>query len=447
MTASYDHDVFFCFADEDNATLPGNQRDGWVDELVDCVAKLLGMNGIARARIRAESPSHFPEADRAELVRRSATTVLVLSPAFFHSDWMRSPVLTGAIRSVASAAPERVIIVEKSEVPRLTAAEFDAHRRAVFWRSVHGAPRTFGFPSLAAEPDQQAYFALVQDLIVALVLQLTPPGGVVPGAPPDPGSRRLRVFVAEAARDVEDRRLDVMRYLEQAGFDVVPRGRLPSDPAQFDAEATRLITSARLFVQLLGTAPEGPDQVPSAVARQLEIAVRKGCVIRQWRDLSIDVMRLQDPVLRERLLRDTVQASSIPAFCQAVREALTNRPSVFVDASRDEVPQLEGIFKKYPDIRWAWHQPKDSELRSVLRSVNGVVLYWGDESSERPLSRYYKFEGLFKALKKNLKRLLIYDGPPRDKPEWNGAHWTMARGRDGDEPREFREFLQEIANG
>jgi hypothetical protein len=453
MTHRYDHDVFFCFADEDNATLPGNPRDGWVDELVDCVAKLLGMNGIARARVRAGSPAsfpaHFAEADRAELVRRSATIVLVLSPAFFQSDWMGRPGLADAIASVARDAPGRVIIVEKSEVERPIAEQFDVHRRVVFWRLVRDAPRTFGFPSLAAEPDQQAYFALVHDLIVALVPRLTPPRVAASDARPDPGVQRLRVFVAEATRDVEDRRLDVMRYLEQAGFDVVPHGRLPRDPAQFDAEADRLIGSARLFVQLLGIAPGAPDQVPGAVVRQLEIATRKiaagrRCEILQWRDPSIDVMGLQDRALRDLLLRDTVQASSIPAFCQTVLHA---KPHVFIDASRDQVPRLEEIFKRYEGIRWAWHQPKDSELRSMLRAVHGVVLYWGAESSERPLSRYYKFEGLFRTLRKNPNRLLIYDGPPEDKPAWEGAHWRMARGRDGGEPQEFREFLQEIANG
>ncbi|HEX8106181.1 MAG TPA: hypothetical protein VF516_00575 [Kofleriaceae bacterium] len=442
-------DVFFCFADEDNATF-GNQPNGWVDDLVDCVTKLLGGRGIAEPRVLSKSPGHFPAAERAELVRRSATIVVVLSPAFFNSDWVRSEALAEAIRSVATAAPQRVVIVEKSEVPRQIAAEFDAHRRAVFWRSVHGTPRTLGFPSLAAEPDQQAYFAVVFDLILALASQLSPAGAAASAAAgPDTGARQ-RVFLAEATRDVEARRLEVLRYLEQAGFEVVPHGRLPSDPAQFEAETARLIDSVRLFVQLLGTAPEAPDQVPGAVARQLEIAVRKGREIQQWRDPSTDVMRLQDPRLRELLLRDTVQASSIPAFCQAVCAALraqTTLPSVFVDASRDQVAQLEEIFGRYDNIRWAWHQPKDSELRTVLRAVNGVVLYWGAESSERPLSRYYKFEGLFKALKKNLKRLRIYDGPPENKPELLGAHWPMIRGRDGGEPQEFREFLQEIANG
>ena len=438
-----EYDVMFCFAEEDNAQLPVGSEAGWVDELVDCTAKCLGMNGLPHVRIYAQSSGHLPPIDRARLVERAATVVLILSPAYFVSEWRRNPTLADAVDGLARDAPHRVFVVEKSHVERDTAARFDVHRRSVFWRAEHEGPRTLGFPSLAAEPDPRPYFARVGDLTTTLAAQLRP---AQPPTPPPPPESRLRVFLAEAAPDVEDRRLDVQRALEQAGFDVVPHGRLPPNSQQFEDEARHLIKDAWLFVQLLGTAAEAPHQVPGAVALQLRIAVGEKRPIMQWRDPSIDVMKLKDPALRDLLMRDTVHAGSIPSFCQAVKSLL---PRGFVDASSDQKEQLPFIFGRYRNFRWDWHDKKPSELRSMLRSVNGVVLYWGAEASDRPVSRFYKFEELFRALNKNPRRLLIYDGPPEQKPDFKGnmEGWPVVRGRDGGEPAAFQEFLKEIANG
>jgi hypothetical protein len=182
------------------------------------------------------------------------------------------------------------------------------------------------------------------------------------------------------------------------------------------------------------------------VYRQLDIAVAEQLEILQWRDPATEVMTLSNHRLQSVLLRDTVQADSIPAFCNTVRTAASrakapepeDQLSVFVDASRDEVQVLDQIFGRYTHIRWDWHQPTRTD---------GVVLYWGREGSERTQKRYYLFQSHFKALKKSSKRLLIYDGPPEQKPDFQGAGtWPLAWGRDGKEPAEFRDFLREISN-
>ncbi|HEX8106176.1 MAG TPA: hypothetical protein VF516_00550 [Kofleriaceae bacterium] len=392
-------------------------------------------------------------------MQNAVAVVLVLSPAFLMSDWWTEPVLLNALRSVARNRPDHVIIVEKTEVPHGASMELDPHRRSVFWRSDRGVPRTLGLPSVAAEPDKRTYFALVSDLATALAAHLKPRIEIPeqrPSVPGEPDEHRT-VFLAECSKDVEDRRLHVLRYLEQAGFKVVPRGQLPSDPDQFETEATRLIVSARLFVQILGATADRPARAPRAVYRQLDIAMSQHREILQWRDPSLDLANVADLELQRVLLRDTVHADSIPAFCSAVRAAASRapapaagpKPSVFVDASRNEVPTLGKVFgERYEHIQWDWHEPKRTELKRILRVVDGVVLYWGHEGSERTQTRYYLFQSYFKALKKSTKRLLIYDGPPEDKPDFQGAGtWPLARARDGREPVEFRDFLQEIAHG
>lgn len=74
-TGGHDRDAIFCFAEADNAELPGSGSDGWVDELVDCVSKDLQMRGIAQPRIQARTHGHLPAAERAMVVQRSATVV------------------------------------------------------------------------------------------------------------------------------------------------------------------------------------------------------------------------------------------------------------------------------------------------------------------------------------------------------------------------------------
>ncbi|HEX8106178.1 MAG TPA: hypothetical protein VF516_00560 [Kofleriaceae bacterium] len=306
----------------------------------------------------------------------------------------------------------------------------------MFWRADRGANRTLGFPSVAAEPDKQKYFALVSDLATALAAHLKPrsdPGASAPVA--DEPDEQRTVFLAECTKDVEDRRLHVLRYLEQAGFKVVPRGQLPSDRDQFEAEACRLIAGARVFVQILGATADRPGRVPRAVYRQLDIAMTQHRDILQWRDPSLDLANVTDLELQRVLLRDTVHADSIPAFCSAVRAAASRTPapaaapmpSVFVDASRSEVARLSQIFGRYRHIHWDWHEPKRTELKRILQVVDGVVLYWGPESSERIQTRYYLFQSYFKALKKSTKRLLIYDGPPRGQAGLPGRGNLAAR--------------------
>jgi len=451
MTDVHDRDAMFCCAEADNLELPGSAGSGWIDELVDCVSKDLQMRGIAQPRIQARTHGHLPAAERATAVQRSATVVLVLSPAFLASDWETHPDLRAAIQTASRERPEQVIVVERTAVPRDQSAAFDAHRRCVFWRADRGAIRTLGFPSVAAEPDKQAYYARVSDLAAAIAVQLRPPP---PGIPGHPGPPR-RVFLAEGTADVEDHRLEVRRHLERAGFEVAPRGRLPSDPIQFEAEAQRLIAGSRVFVQLLGAQPESPSLVPGAVQRQLEIAIRERRDILQWRDPAIEVKAVPAPDHRRLLLRETVHASSIPMFCGAVTAAARQPerahqpvPMVFVDASREETPHLEQIFaERHPHVQWDWHEPKRTELKQILGAVDGVVLYWGRESSERTQRRYYLFVNHFKVLKKSARRLVIYDGPPEDKPDFQGGGpWRLVRGRDGIEPAGFREFLKDIAD-
>lgn len=442
---SYEHDLYICFADEDNAIMASGER--WVDEFMGRLHRSLDTSGVRQVRFGVMRDPKL-SAEHTTLLQKCATVVLVLSPEFVTSPWYTDEHLQTALLDTVHKRLDRVFVVERSKTDRSLVITLDPLRRFTFWRNKSGIQRTLGVPSLAAEPDEQIYLAALSDLTRELAVHLKPP--------PSEGAPRLErdsVFLAECTADVEDRRLEVLRYLEQAGYAVVPRGRLPLAPQQFDAEASRLIAGARVFVQLLGAPTDHLDTAWRPVQRQLELALGRGCEILQWRDSSISVMTLREEWQRKLFLRNTVRELSIPEFCSEVAtvvrpsgDARTEEaPSVFIDVTEKERDRARHIVRAHQHITWDLREAKRNDLKRLVGLTNGVVLYWGDESSVRAQTLFHLCKGHFKVLKKSLTRLVIYDGPPLHKPEFQGeGKWPLIYGRDGNIPEEFHEFVRKL---
>ena len=64
-------------------------------------------------------------------------------------------------------------------------------------------------------------------------------------------------FLAEVTDDLEFRRLEVRRYLEQQGIVVLPEASLPLGRTQFEVAIDADLARSRVFVQLLGPIPGG----------------------------------------------------------------------------------------------------------------------------------------------------------------------------------------------
>lgn len=445
-----EHDIFVAFADEDNAPLPGGSP--WIDQLVECLEGLLKAQGIKHPAIHAAMAGNVPVRSRLEVIDASATVALVLSPAYLESDWATRDECLARMRRIGERRPDSVFVVEKTETDRARSKDYDAFRHDKFWTSDRGIPRTFGIPDLQSPEDKSRYYDIATGLAIALakrLRQLAAPSASSTAKAPGP-----RVFLAECSPDVEQRRGEVQCYLEQAGFEVVPRGRLPLEAPDLDAELDKLLVGCRAFVQLLGAgSPHDNARARAQLALALAREQRGDRVpILQWRDPALDVSRVSDVEQRKLLVRDTVRAETITDFCQAVKgtalrtdEAPPNgAPTVFVDAAPQQVTDVERIFRRYPRFHWDWHQPRLNALKRLLEFVDGVIIYWGSGDSNRTQERYYLFARQFKALKKSLDRLLIYDGPPPDKPEFRGLGFRIADGRHGDEPDALRRFLHEI---
>jgi hypothetical protein len=459
FVSRFEHDVCVCYADVDNAVLPPAQV-GWIDQLVDVLTRLLGQQGIRELSVYSRPRGNQTLDEHVEIVNRSATVVLVTSPAYVESPWRADPRFKNALRSFGDGGAQRMFVVERDRAPWDNDNYEDRCRHDRFWRAERGVTRVLGSPDLVSnEKDTKAFYEVATDLAVAIAAQLVRLNRSQGVAVNTNSAGNGTIYLAHGIDAVHDVRAEVQRQLEQAGFEIVPRGRLPGDGDRFDEEVRRLLAGTRVFVQLLGTDAADPhDVIPNGITRrQYELARERGerVEILQWRDSMLDLSAVASTEQKKLLTNETVRAESVSDFCAAVRASATRptplprstRPTVLVDVPRKHVNAVEELFARYAGVRWDWHEPKLATLRTLLRAVEGVILYWGEGESDRTQERYYLFQRHFKVLKKPLERLLIYDGPPPEKPNFSGQGFPIADGRNGNEPEALLSFLQEIAGG
>jgi hypothetical protein len=131
-------------------------------------------------------------------------------------------------------------------------------------------------------------------------------------------------FLAEVTNDLEFRRLELRRYLEQRGARVLPEKSFPLERAEFEAALDADLVRSRLFVQLLGPTPgKMPPDVPEGYDwLQLDRARRRGLRVLQLRSPEVDLDRIEGGRHRELLQLETVHATSLETFKSAVAASL-----------------------------------------------------------------------------------------------------------------------------
>jgi hypothetical protein len=172
-------------------------------------------------------------------------------------------------------------------------------------------------------PEEIQYFRQVQDLARDVQRNLKAIAGVplaqqpvlrpLTGSGANGGNRAGVAFLAEVTDDLEFRRLEVRRYLEQQGVLVLPEASLPLGRAEFEAALDADLARSRLFVQLLGPMPGKmpPDVRDGYGWLQLDCARRRGLRVLQWRNPELDLTGIEWPRHRELLELETVQATSL----------------------------------------------------------------------------------------------------------------------------------------
>jgi hypothetical protein len=449
------YDAFVCFADEDNAVLPG-AKEGWVDTLTNALRGLLGQLGVPNVVVGARIPGNVPADGRIEALGNAAVVVIVLSPACLRSPWLTDTRVRERLLATIANGRQRTFVVAKLPTEG-EPSELRALRQYAFWKMEGGVPQTRGIPYVAADDTQ--YYNVANDLAVGLAAELKRFGvqGAHRPAGPALGQHALRVFLAEGPQTLFDKTCDVRRRLEQAGIDVLPHAPLP-DTDILDAVRGTL-AQCGLFVQLLDDNPEFASR-GSKAWQQLALAEAAGLPLMQWRDPSIALSNIIDPTHRDLVLRCTVRAESITNFCEALKEFARTSPSplpqasdplakVFVDVvPRDTaiVREVERFFSRYPRIQWDWSETKLTlkNLKFLCGVKDGVIVYWGNGDSGPTQRRYEQFLVQWKAHRKPGQLVRIVDGPPSQKPPFQGANWPVICCRDGGESLEFRKFVSQF---
>jgi hypothetical protein len=448
----FEHDVLVCFVDEDNRPLSGNGESGWVDGLATFLTKFLEPLGMGAARVTTNFEGNLPREEHVRALTRAAITIVVLSPAFLESAWVREQRTRDLLAGVATRFPQRTFLVLKSEVDEPSVPkELWRLKHRLFWRTESGSPFTLGLVN-ANEDDR--YLSLVNDLAHALATQLRNlKAGSASTTRPSSELTRPVAFLAEVTPDLEDARAAVERFLEQHQVDIRPRGHLPSGERELDAALAADLQESTVFIELLG-GNVAQSQPGSRFHQQRTSALgRRGLRVLQWREPALKLTSIESKELKDLLELPTVRAESISDFQHAILDALETAappqsgsgPIVFIDARPEDDEHLQRIFGQLRDkARWDWHEAqKLTKIKMMCDVADGVLVFWGTGQSHRTQERYYQFLKYWRAKRKLESRLRIFDGPPPDKPAFQGAGLPVIEGRDGSRAQ-LMEFLKAL---
>jgi hypothetical protein len=249
-------------------------------------------------------------------VQQSATMLLVLSPGYLESQWCRQE-KDLFFAGLGGKPQNRVFVVEREalredQAPPAELADLKGYR---FWyRDEHNRARTLSLRE--PEPHATTYTRMVEDLATDISRRLKARAAT---APPPPAEPKATVFLAEVTDDLDPRREQVRRYLEQAQLRVLPARRYLEDQAFRDA-LEQALGQSTLFIQLLGEYPgRRPPDIPQGYIRlQLERAQALKLPILQWHDPTLKLEQVQSQEQRELLEAVSVYAEPLESFKQRI---------------------------------------------------------------------------------------------------------------------------------
>ena len=242
----YEYDVFVSYAHVNNSPVEG-AKQGWVDTLVANLRSALGRKlgrseafelWVDEQKLRGnnEVSDHIPAQ-----VNQSALFFAILSPGYVSSSFCLKE-LQAFLDSRGGRSDERLFIVDleflDEDIHKMPEA-FRDPRKYRFWkRDSHEKPRTIGWPLPRFDDpdDRKSYYPLIEDLATEIVKKLDKlkKSSKPPAIQAEPRSApRTTALLAQVTDDLDDRRDEVRRYLDQAGIDALPMRTYPLDRAGF----------------------------------------------------------------------------------------------------------------------------------------------------------------------------------------------------------------------
>lgn len=440
-------DVFVSYATVDDEQLP-NEEKGRVSTLVHVLSTFLArMLGRATAFDLRFGPQFANglrlNAALESMVRDSAVLVIVLSEGFLRSEWCTQKELKWFLDEDVKARKSdpnqsRVFVVELDEVNRPAGLEDVLGTR--LWGTDLVLKRTRTLDPFRADSSDK-YNDKVLDLCHDIVRELDrqksqrrPPEE----NRPRPAEAKGTVYLAEATDDLEELRDDVRRYLDQAGYRVLPRSLYPNDPDGFALAVRSDLGESSLFVQLLSPFPgrklDGTAcrrvAMQHKLARECKLVSDEPLPILQWHVRGLDTRQVADAKHRDLLEGPDVMATDIEEFKAAVVRRLerprkpprdtTDDLLVFVNWADSDHPLAAGVKQELDKRSISYVEPIPGDkpetirkdLEQNLTECDTLILIFGASDPLWVKSQLLLSRKMMGRRTQPLKIIGVYEGPP-----------------------------------
>jgi hypothetical protein len=441
--ADAEFDVFVSYAHVDNEPIFPAQF-GWVSTLIQnlghYLAKQLGRreafsNWYDQQQLKGNQQirDHIPEQ-----ARRSATFLAVLSPGYAASEFCLRE-LQAFIDAHPDSLAERLFVVEHmplADSQRIPQSFADIRKYRFYKLDENQVPRTLAMPQPL--PDEREYFQKVDDLARDIAAKIASTRQASKSGP--------SVFLAEVTDDLESRRDEARRYLDQAGLSILPSGPYRLVREDFERSLTADLAKSALFVQLLGPiAGKRPPDVPDGFGSlQLECAKDANLPILQWRSPELDTAKVELPLQKKLLEADTVRAVPFEDFKLTIVKRFkeivdqTGAPSsapqgpdassvVFINADKVDKTSAD-VIKDSLGGRIGWALPlslvdpnaKPEELQEDMETnlinSDGLVIVYGAVRPAWVTGQLQLYRKLASRRARNPRLLAVVNVPPEPKP-------------------------------
>jgi hypothetical protein len=429
----YDNDIFVSYAHVDNEPLPGAEK-GWVSTLMSGLktrlAQLLGRSGDFVVWRDPKLSAHEPlTLQLLSALKQSAALLIVLSPGYLASEWClreKNTFLQLARQRVRTGS--RIFVVERHRFqPDEKPEELRELLGYRFWVVDEESNRLRILGEPEPDPHDQRYYDKLNDLAYDLSEELKR----LQQATEQPSTdSRPAIFLAEVTDDLLDQREEVQRYLDQAGFRVLPAKAFESADALQQSLAQDL-PQCKLFVQLLSPL-SGRHRYPR---RQYDGTSGTKIPILQWCDPALKLDTVTDSDQLALLKGDTVLAVHLEEFKREVVKRASAKPAIPIQPSpgplvllnaSDEDDSLGQAVAEMIDRNGVGYvmplragEPVEirQDLEQRLLESDGVIIVYGAVTyiwARNQVLHCHKFMSL---RQQPLKALAVYEGPPEEKQD------------------------------
>ena len=234
------------------------------------------------------------------------------------------------------------------------------------------------------------------------------------------------MLLAEVTDDIDARREEVRRYLNQQGLGALPAGAYHLARAEFERSFSGDLARCGCFVQLLGPIlGKTPPDVPEGYGRlQYDLAKKRGARILQWRPPDLNLSEATSAAHVAFLRSDTVSAIPLEDFKRSIVDAMVRKepapvekaPFLFVNAAPPDMEEAQAIVNTLDDfVEWemplydqsASAEAVQNEIEPQLVDCDGLVVVHGKAGPRWVLSQLQQYRKLAPRRKKEPRLLAV----------------------------------------